>query len=135
TREQAENDRVLDLCLKQIDDCRPFFIGILGERYGWVPLKFPADACKSFGWIQDHAGKSVTELEILHGVLNDPAMNERAFFYLRDPAFITDAPPERRQVFLEGPTAQELRELSPEAAEACAEDRRRKLRELKDKLR
>jgi telomerase protein component 1 len=34
TKEQAEKDRVLDLCLKQIDGCRSFFIGILGERYG-----------------------------------------------------------------------------------------------------
>jgi tetratricopeptide (TPR) repeat protein len=135
TREQAENDRVLDLCLRQIDNCRPFFIGILGERYGWVPLKLSADACKNFGWIKDHAGKSVTELEILHGVLNDPAMNERAFFYLRDPAFIDDVPVERKQVFLESPTEQELRELSPEKAEACAEDRRRKLREVKAKIR
>lgn len=34
TREQADNDQALDLCLDQIDACRPFFIGILGERYG-----------------------------------------------------------------------------------------------------
>jgi WD40 repeat protein len=135
TKEQAENDRVLDLCLKQIDSCRPFFIGILGERYGWVPLKLPADACKSFAWIQDHPGKSVTELEILHGVLNDPAMTERAFFYLRDPAFIVNVPAERKQVFLEGPTEQEFRDLSPDAAAACAAERRRKLHELKEKLR
>jgi hypothetical protein len=44
TREQAENDRVLDLCLQQIDECRPFFIGILGQRHGWVPTRLPADA-------------------------------------------------------------------------------------------
>src|SRR6266550_3800990 len=41
TREQAENDQVLDLCLQQIDECRPFFLGILGERYGWVPTRRP----------------------------------------------------------------------------------------------
>ena len=34
TREQADNDEVLDVCLDQIDACRPFFLGILGERYG-----------------------------------------------------------------------------------------------------
>jgi hypothetical protein len=44
TREQAENDQVLDLCLRQIDYCRPFFVGILGDRYGWVPTRYPADA-------------------------------------------------------------------------------------------
>ena len=37
TEEEAEKDQVLDLCLEQIDECRPFFVGILGERYGWVP--------------------------------------------------------------------------------------------------
>lgn len=37
TREQAENDQVLGLCLQLIDRCRPFFVGILGERYGWLP--------------------------------------------------------------------------------------------------
>src|SRR3954468_12792115 len=40
TREQAENDQVLNLCLQQIDACRPYFIGILGEHYGWVPTRF-----------------------------------------------------------------------------------------------
>src|SRR4051794_16369675 len=31
--EQAEG-RVLGVCLDEIDRCRPFFIGILGHRYG-----------------------------------------------------------------------------------------------------
>ncbi|HKM54099.1 MAG TPA: DUF4062 domain-containing protein [Isosphaeraceae bacterium] len=37
TEEEAKKDRVLDLCLELIDECGPFFLGILGERYGWVP--------------------------------------------------------------------------------------------------
>jgi Domain of unknown function (DUF4062) len=36
-KEESRKDRVLDLCLELIDDCRPFFIGLLGGRYGWVP--------------------------------------------------------------------------------------------------
>ena len=35
TQEQSDNDQALDVCLQQIDECRPFFVGILGERYGW----------------------------------------------------------------------------------------------------
>jgi telomerase protein component 1 len=65
TREQADNDMALDLCLQQIDECRPFFIGILGERYGFVPEAFSEDATSKFGWIQHQTGKSITELEIL----------------------------------------------------------------------
>jgi len=33
-----------------------------------------------------HAGKSVTELEILHGVLNNPEAAGRSYFYLRGPS-------------------------------------------------
>jgi nephrocystin-3 len=77
TREQVENDQALDFCLQQIDECRPFFIGILGDRYGWVPTRYPAYALKKFGWIQQHTGKSVTELEILHGVLQNHLMRGR----------------------------------------------------------
>ncbi len=102
TKEQAENDRVLGLCLEQIKDCKPFFLGILGERYGWVPTRHPADAIKSYGWIQQHTGKSVTELEILHGVLNDPRMCGHAFFYFRDPNCLKAVPEmTRREVYAE----------------------------------
>ena len=52
TKEQADNDQALDLCLHQIETCRPFFIGILGERYGWVPNEFSIDAVSKYGWIQ-----------------------------------------------------------------------------------
>ena len=37
TKEQEENDQVLGLCLQLLDECRLFYVGILGERYGWVP--------------------------------------------------------------------------------------------------
>jgi tetratricopeptide (TPR) repeat protein len=100
TRGQAENDQVLDLCLQQIDECRPFFIGILGQRYGWVPTRYPVDALKKYGWIQQHTGKSVTELEILHGVLQNQQMRDRAFFYFRDPVALVPVPESiRRDVY------------------------------------
>src|SRR5271156_3409510 len=86
TREQAENDKGLDFCLQQIDECRPFFIGILGERYGWGPPANSDAVRAQRGWLQHETGKSVTELEILFGaLLNDPAMRGRSFFYFRDP--------------------------------------------------
>lgn len=51
TEEQERNDQVLDLCLNQIDECRPFYIGILGEKYGWVPATLP-EAQSRHGWTQ-----------------------------------------------------------------------------------
>jgi len=87
TEEQANEGQVLPLCLAEIERSRPYFIGLLGERYGWVPEQISADLMASQPWLADDSGRSVTELEILHGVLNDPAMAERALFYLRDPAY------------------------------------------------
>jgi hypothetical protein len=83
TEEEAQHDRVLDLCLQQIDECRPYFIGILGERYGWVPETFSDDSVSKYGWIQHQTGKSVTELEILYGVLRKAEMRGHALFYFR----------------------------------------------------
>ena len=87
--EQATRKETLKLCLDEIRACRPFFIGLLGERYGWTPGAdaFTADLQEEQPWLRGLAGKSVTELEILHGVLNNPEMASRSFFYFRDPFY------------------------------------------------
>jgi len=87
TEQEAQQGKVLPICLTEIDRARPFFMGLLGERYGWVPERNQYDLSLILEqpWLEEHrGGKSVTELEILHGVLNNPAMKNRAFFYLRD---------------------------------------------------
>jgi tetratricopeptide (TPR) repeat protein len=90
TAEQAERGEVLPICLAEIDRARPYFIGMLGERYGWIPPSdgFAPDLIERQPWLKKHqGGKSVTELEILHGVLNNRRMKGRAFFYFRSPAY------------------------------------------------
>ena len=100
TEEQSKSGETLRICLEEIDRCRPdkdrgtegspvFFVGLLGERYGWIPPKdyFKKDVLEDskLGWVEEHInGKSVTELEILHGVLNKDEMRDRAFFYFRN---------------------------------------------------
>jgi formylglycine-generating enzyme required for sulfatase activity len=87
TEEEAQQGKVLPICLAEIDRARPFFMGLLGERYGWVPAAghFDRSLLTEQPWLEEHAGgKSVTELEILHGVLNNPEMAGRVFFYFRD---------------------------------------------------
>jgi hypothetical protein len=37
TEEQARKGQVLDLCLEGIDECKPYFLCMLGKRYGWTP--------------------------------------------------------------------------------------------------
>lgn len=37
TEADAERGKALDICLDEIDSCRPYFLGMLGHRYGFVP--------------------------------------------------------------------------------------------------
>lgn len=133
TDEQKAEGATLPLCLAEIDKCRPYFIGLLGERYGWVPDEFSPAAIDRAPWLTDRLGSSVTELEILHGVLNDPAKSKRAYFYFRDPAFAKRSGHDP-SIYLERPTETEIASLGPDAAEKLAESRRRKLTELKTRI-
>src|SRR5438034_11100698 len=36
TDERKVEGQVLPICLAEIHNCRPYFIGLLGERYGWM---------------------------------------------------------------------------------------------------
>ncbi len=118
TEEQAEHGGVLPICLREIERCRPFFIGLLGERYGWVPKQIPDELVERHDWLTPYKGRSVTEMEILYGVLDNPAMANRACFYLRDPDYVENILPEKRSDFVESDT-----------------DLRNKLHQLKDKIR
>jgi nephrocystin-3 len=74
TQEQAEDGHVLEICLREIERCRPYFIGMLGDSYGSLTPQGEA---------------SYTDVEIGHSLelLRDPAMEGRAFFYFRDRAW------------------------------------------------
>jgi len=135
TDEQRAEGRVLPICLEEIERCRPYFIGLLGERYGWVPTRIEPNLIERQPWLSEHAERSVTELEIVHGVLRHPEMANRSFFYLRDPAYVDSLPEERQREHRELPSAEELRRLGEEEAERRAEDRRRKLALLKERIR
>ena len=118
TEKEAEHGKVLEVCLDEIERCRPFFIGILGERYGYIPPKVPEDAEFTHPWLAEYKSHSLTALEIIHGVLRNPELAQRAFFYFRDPQVVAQVPEDKRVDY----TAE-----SPEAA--------KKLTALKDKIR
>ena len=109
---QAEGG-VLPVCIEEIRRCRPYFIGLLGERYGWVPDGIPAGLLAQEPWLADQSGSSVTELEILEGVLNDPGRAQCAFFYFRDPLAVDGIPAAERADFVEEPPARTSRHTAP----------------------
>eukprot|EP00004_Rigifila_ramosa_P012173 TRINITY_DN261_c0_g1_i6.p1 TRINITY_DN261_c0_g1~~TRINITY_DN261_c0_g1_i6.p1 ORF type:complete len:918 (-),score=235.13 TRINITY_DN261_c0_g1_i6:357-2960(-) len=93
TAEQAEDGKVIQLCLGEVDRSRPYFVGMLGDRYGWHINPDIGDARleetfkfaeQFYPWLKNHRSSSVTELEVLHGALNAPKEHHsRIFFYLR----------------------------------------------------
>lgn len=88
--QEAKEGKVIEICLNEIDKSRPYFIGLLGERYGWVPFQEEYDKhakkIEAFKWVKEdiEEGLSITEMEIQYGVLRNADMKERAFFYLKD---------------------------------------------------
>jgi WD40 repeat protein len=112
TAADSEAKNTVRACLRNIDECRPFFLCFMGQRRGWIPTPgdigeetynlFPSLRKKRY------AGEaSVTEMEILHALI-DPLHNgvlrgtkddsrsgqavEHAFFYLREPSYLDKLP-------------------------------------------
>ena len=89
---EAESERkVLSVCTSCIDSARPFFIGLIGKRYGWIP---PMERWQEFtaklsdeerALLAGTAGCSVTEMEIVYGALSQESFDtSHVLFYLRD---------------------------------------------------
>lgn len=139
TEEQAAEGQVLPLCLAEIERSRPYFLGLLGERYGWIQDTIRPEVIEREPWLKEHVeGRtSVTELEILHGVLNDPAMQRRAFFYFRDPAYVTNPSlaDEERRDFVEHDSPAEVEKYGRAEATHRTHERREKLSALKQRIR
>ena len=85
TDEQQRLGRIIRTCLEEIDRCRPYFIGIIGKRYGWTPeyheVMMDPEIQMRYPWIEQASldGASLLDMEFSHGVLNDG--NDSAYFY------------------------------------------------------
>ena len=97
--EEESERKVLSVCTSCIDSARPFFIGLLGKRYGWIP---PVERWKEFigrlapeeqEILANTAGCSVTEMEIVYGALSQGSFDSsHVLFYLRDDASYNGLP-------------------------------------------
>jgi tetratricopeptide (TPR) repeat protein len=84
--EDEREATILKVCIEEIERCKPFFIGLLGDRYGWVPPEEKIDnATLGRKLLLPNKGKSVTALEIEFGVLAGKEQLNRSVFYLRKP--------------------------------------------------
>lgn len=99
--EDSRNGLVLSACMEEIDNSRPFFIGILGSRYGWQPSQedldeLPPSLEQLKPWFGDamRSSCSITELEIEYGVLRKMDIPYASFF-IRDES--VEVPAEYRE--------------------------------------
>ena len=107
--DSQENRRTVEICLENIDRCRPFFLCFIGQRRGWVPSDedIARKTFDVFPKLKDNIGSSVTEMEVIHSLidpmrrneLSDEDQVERAFFYLRDDAYLSDVRPDALAIY------------------------------------
>jgi len=99
-KEDEREATVLKVCLEEIERFKPFFIGLLGDRYGWVPPEERIEnATKGRKLLLPNKGKSVTALEIEFGVLASTEQLNRSVFYLREPLPYDKLSPEKAAKF------------------------------------
>ena len=111
THETDENEReakVLHVCMNAIRNNRPYFIALLGERYGWVP---PLNRVRSvvnslapeeqilLGKIDE--AKSVTEMEILLGAIGSSELLPHSFFCFRGKKSYDNMEMEERKLYID----------------------------------
>ncbi|MEQ1843888.1 MAG: DUF4062 domain-containing protein, partial [Verrucomicrobiales bacterium] len=72
TAEDRELGRVLPICFEELERCAPFFLGVLGDRYGWIP-PLSEDLCRHprYGALLE-PGLSTTHLEHRIGAFRAP---------------------------------------------------------------
>jgi hypothetical protein len=133
-----ENERessVLKVCLDSIKNNRPFFVALLGERYGWVPTQsrwenvFKTLSEHEKKMVENGNEKSVTELEILFGALGN--VNEilsRSLFYFRKKESYNEMPSDtytnnyQDEKEKQKEYQQKLQNLKAQIREACNEN-------------
>ena len=85
------NAEILKVCFDEIERCRPFFVLLAGDRYGWIPSSkeylrslslISGDRRK--GLPEDVDGNSVTAMEVIYGALQDKEHLDDSLFFFRN---------------------------------------------------
>ncbi len=97
--------KVLRVCMDTIRNGRPYFVGLVGGRYGWIPPKERVDkmleALPDSRLLKGCDTCSVTEMEMMYGALADPEILPHSFFFIRKSDVYKDIPQEYRSHYVE----------------------------------
>ncbi len=98
TGEEARSGKVLSVCLNEIEHSYPFFIGLLGNRYGHVSdssvFSRNPELLERYPWLEADiaAERSITEIEMLYGALRHLDHPVEAAFYIKQTSNPDDNP-------------------------------------------
>ena len=111
--------KVLDVCLDEINNCKPYIIVLLGQRYGFLPTDtgLITEATKAKNFSLDNPNISVTEMEIEYGALKNLGHTR---FYFRE--IKGDIPPEEQQNYFSDENADKLKVLKERIEELSKEN-------------
>ena len=123
-----KNKRVVDICLSNIDNCRPFFLSFLGQRRGWQPTseEISNETFDKFPNLKKEAGKrSITELEIIHAIksfsdnhISQKSINNPLFFF-RESDYLKNATatvPELKKIYTNYSNEKSINQIETEDA-------------------
>lgn len=101
--------KVLDVCLDEINNCKPYIIVLLGHRYGFLPTdtSLITEATEAKNFSLDNPDISVTELEIEYGALKNLG---HTLFYFRE-IDEDNIPQQERQNYFSDENAHKLKDL------------------------
>ncbi len=134
TDEQKNARQVIPICLRQIDRCE-YILVLLAERYGWRPGSDElAPLLSRWPELSHFTNRSMTELEIQHGVLSRVDREKQGVF-LRNPKYVETLSANVRPLHLELPSAEEVSLLGLESALELAAQSRQLLASLKERIR
>jgi hypothetical protein len=85
TRESSLNRRAMDICFREIDKARPFFVALIGERYGSIVTQNTLSELRNkTHWLPAKVEEaSMTSLEIHFAMLRPNCRNSGGFVYYR----------------------------------------------------
>lgn len=131
-KEKRQDERelsVLNVCMEEIKRSRPFFVALLGHRYGWVPsqecfqriLNQMDDEDRSL--LQGAEGYSVTAMEILFGALGRKDLLPHSLFYFRDKESYDNMPAEKLPQYIDPVNSDKLEHLKQHIRSRCEAER------------
>jgi len=121
TTEEVDKGLATPICFQQIDNCQPYFIGLLGEYYGSTILPDQIKtASADYPWIeQGYLDRSITELEMTYGLFKvgqnrseeqRQALAEKALFYFRSSNYAETLPENEREPYIETDAAKRAKQ-------------------------